>query len=631
MSSIDALNKMLLPKELDELLRNGNKNIIIPETKEELFELALGGKDNDSFDVVYDVNGEKIREASVVKCKNGIAVNFDDLRMRRRDPDAMVIADSRPTDKKTYVERFGRDFKEDRLETFEWLDKQDTIILVPFYAGNISMGIGYEAIAVIPGNTAFFATIIAELQGFLPASNVPNVFKPKAAIYVAPPFRHTRYEGRQVVVHNRSRDMHEVFSFNLYPGPSAKKGVYSILLDIGEQEGWVTLHASTVKIVTPYELTLTIMHEGASGGGKSEMTEQLHRQPDGKLLLAHNTITNEDIFVNINDTSELHPVTDDMALAHPSLQKKGKKLTVCDAEFGWFLRVDNITEYGTDYEIEKCCTQPSEPLVFLNMQAVPNSTCLIWEHIEDAPGKPCPNPRVIMPRAIKNNIVKTAVSVDIRSFGVRTPPTTKENPNYGIIGMFHVLPPALGWLWRLVAPRGYANPSIIDKDKNKMKAEGVGSYWPFSTGKKVDQANLLLKQILDTPSTRYILIPNQYIGAYKVGFSGQWATREYLSRRGGCKFSFDALKESRCPILGYSLESIKIDGQVVPKGLLQVNCQREVGDEGYDAGAKILTDFFKTELKQFLVDGLDPLGKKIIETCLNDGSVQDYYDLIPKL
>lgn len=631
MSSIEALNKMLLPKELDDLLKKGDKKIIIPETKEELFDLALGGKGNDSFDVYYDVNGDKVREATVVRCKNGLAVNFDDITMRRRDPEATVIADSLPTDKKTFKERFGEDFKETREETFEWLDKQDTIILIPFYAGNISMGLGYEAVAVIPGNTAFFATIIAELQGFLPAKDLPNIFKPKAAIYVAPPFRHTKFNGKQVVVHNRLRDMHEVFSYNLYPGPSAKKGVYSILLNIGEQEGWITLHASTVRIVTPYELTLTIMHEGASGGGKSEMTEHFHRQPDGRMLLATNTITGEEILVNITDTSELHPVTDDMALAHTSLQKKSKKLVVCDAEYGWFLRVNHIDSYGIDPEIEKACTQPSEPLVFLNMQAVPNSTCLIWEHIEDKPGVPCPNPRVIMPRAIKNNIVKTSVEVDIRSFGVRTPPTTKENPNYGIIGLFHVLPPALGWLWRLVAPRGYANPSIIDKDKNKMKAEGVGSYWPFATGKKVDQANLLLKQILNTPSTRYILIPNQYIGAYKVGFSGQWATREYLSRRGGCKFRRDALIESRCPILGYSLDSIKIDGQIIPKGLLQVDCQREVGTEGYDAGAKILTDFFKEELKQFLVDGLDPLGKQIIEACLRDASVQEYYDLIPKL
>ncbi len=628
--SNSILNKMVLPQQVEDILKSSGAEVIIPKTKQELFDLALGGKENNRWDITYDINGKTIREAYIVRCKNGIVANYDDLSMRRRDPNSMVIADDLPTDKPTHEERFGVPFDETRKETFEWLKSQEKLIALPFYSGNEDINLGYPSLAIVPGNAAFFATALAELQGFVPADSIPNRFKPKAVIYVAPPFRHTHYDGKQVVVHKRGFDLHEVFSYNLYPGPSAKKGVYSILLDIGEQEKWVTLHASTVKIVTPYELTLTIMHEGASGGGKSEMTEQFHRQPDGRLLLGTNIVTGEKNLVNITDSSELYPVTDDMALAHPSLQKDSKKLVVADAEYGWFLRVDHITEYGTDPEIEKACITPEEPLVFLNMDAVPDSTCLIWEHIEDAPGKPCPNPRVIIPRKLKHNIVKEAVEVDIRSFGVRTPPTTKENPSYGIIGMFHVLPPALAWIWRLVAPRGFANPSIIDNTSG-MKSEGVGSYWPFATGKKVDQANLLLEQIQNTLSTRYILIPNQYIGAYKVGFAGQWATREYLSRRGGVKFRPEALVESRCPILGYALNSIKIDGNVIPKGLLQVNHQSEVGNEAYDIGAKILTDFFKDQLKQFNVEGINPLGKQIIEACLNDASVEDYYNLIPKL
>lgn len=628
--SKSILNKMVLPQQVEDILKKSSVEVIVPKSKQHLFELALGGKDNNTWDVEYDVNGKTIREAYIVRCKNGIVVNYDDISMRRRDPNSMVIADDLPTDKPTHKERFGIPFDETRKATFEWLKSQEQLIALPFYSGNEDMKLGYASLAIIPGNAAFFAATLADLQGFVPADEIPNRFKPKAVIYVAPPFRHTHYEGKQIVVHNRSFELHEVFSYNLYPGPSAKKGVYSILLDIGEQEKWVTLHASTVRIVTPYELTLTIMHEGASGGGKSEMTEQFHRQSDGRLLLGTNIVTGEQTLVNIMDTSDLHPVTDDMALAHPSLQNDSDKLVVADAEYGWFLRVDNITEYGTDREIEKACVHPTEPLVFLNMSAVPDSTCLIWEHIEDSPGKPCPNPRLIIPRKLKNNIVKGAVEVDIRSFGVRTPPTTKENPSYGIIGMFHVLPPALAWIWRLVSPRGFANPSIIDNTAG-MKSEGVGSYWPFATGKKVDQANLLLEQILATPSTRYILIPNQYIGAYKTGFSGQWATREYLSRRGGAKFRPEVLVESRCPILGYALDSIKIDGFVIPKGFLQVNHQPEVGNEGYDVGAKILTDFFKEQLQQFNTSELHPLGKKIIEGCMNDVSVEDYFNFIPKL
>ena len=112
-------------------------------------------------------------------------------------------------------------------------------------------------------------------------------------MFLAPPFRHTHFDGKQIVVHNRTEEIHEVHSFNLYPGPSAKKGIYGVLLNIGEQEGWVTAHASTVKVITPYDNEIVIMHEGASGGGKSEMLEDIHKQMDGRAVLAKNTVTGE--------------------------------------------------------------------------------------------------------------------------------------------------------------------------------------------------------------------------------------------------------------------------------------------------------------------------------------------------
>lgn len=624
-----GLNKMVVPPELKNIVKNGT-HIIIPENRDHLLELSLGGTENKTFDVSFDVKDKGvIREAYVVKCKNGIAVNYDDTYMRRRDPDSMVIADDLPTDKQTHEERFGTKFDSIRTETFEWLKQQESLIVMPFYSGNESMGLGYPSLLVAPANSAFFALALADLQGFIPLNEIPNFFKPKAVVYVAPPFRHTHYDGKQVVIHNRQYDMHEVFSYNLYPGPSAKKGIYGVLLNIGEQEKWVTLHASTVKIVTPYELTMVIMHEGASGGGKSEMIEQLHRQSDGRLLLGHNIVTEEDVLINITDSCDLYPVTDDMALCHPGLQNDSGKLVAADAEDGWFLRVNHINEYGTEPNTEKSTIHPKNPLVFLNIDAVPDSTCLIWDHIMDAPGKPCSNPRVILPRDYVHNHVDGSVEVDLRSFGLRQPPSTKKNPNYGIAGLFHVLPPALAWLWRLAAPRGFANPSITDTVG--MQSEGVGSYWPFATGKMVDQANLLLKQILATPQTRFILTPNQYVGAYKVGFAGQWIAREYLARRGGAKFRPESLVDSRCNILGYALEYIRVDGVIISKTFLQVNMQPEVGDEAYDIGAKMLTDFFKHECAKFLTPDIMPLGRQIIETCLDDGKVVDYYNLIPVL
>ena len=620
----NAIGRMVLPKELQAVLAKG-RGVIIPETREEMLEIAMGGESCDHFEVAYDVPGKgRVVEATVSRCKNGAVVNYQDIYMRRRDPECMLIADQGDTDKMRYSEKFGTDFASLREATFDWLATTD-LILMPFSAGSKEMGC--SALLVAPQNAGFFAGGLADLQGFIPATEIPEGFTPKAIIYLAPTFRHTHFDGKQMVVHNRLDTVYEMFSYNLYPGPSAKKGVYGVLLNIGEKEGWVTAHGSTVMVVTPYDNIITIMHEGASGGGKSEMIEKIHREMDGKILLSQNTLTEENMYLDLIEPCALKPVTDDMALCHPALQNTSGKLVVCDAEDGWFLRTNHITKYGTDPYLEELCVHPQEPLIFLNYDTVPRSTCLIWEHIMDGPGKPCPNPRVIMPRRLVPNIINEPVEVDIRSFGVRTPPCSKEHPSYGIIGLLHILPPAIAWLWRLVAPRGHDNPSITDT--KGMSSEGVGSYWPFATGRMVDQANLLLKQIMSYPNTRYILVPNQHIGIYKVGFMAQWIAREYLARRGSAKFQSHQLESSRSPLLGYSLNSVKVDGMFIPKELLQVHRQIEVGNEGYDAGSLILSNFFKNELEKYLTAELDPLGRRIIETCLHDGSVEEYLQLIP--
>jgi hypothetical protein len=381
-----------------------------------------------------------------------------------------------------------------------------------------------------------------------------------------------------------------------------------------------------VQVITPYENKLTICHEGASGGGKSEMLEHIHRQRDGRLLLGHNLVSGDDRHLVMPRTCDLRPVTDDMALCHPSIQKANGKLTLVDAESAWFVRVNHITRYGTDPHLEEVTIRPPEPLLFLNIDAAPGSTALIWEHIEDAPGEACPNPRVIVPRRIVPDVVDGPVTVDIRSFGVRTPPCTMEKPSYGIIGLFHILPPALAWLWRLVAPRGHANPSVVGSEA--MSSEGVGSYWPFATGRRVDQANLLLEQILSTPRVRYILCPNQHIGAWRVGFMPQWIAREYLARRGGARFTPEQVMPAPCPLLGYSLRKLMVEGQTIGNWFLRVETQPEVGEEAYNRGALILQEFFERQLRKFLEDDLHPLGRKIIDCCLADGSLTDYCSLI---
>ena len=616
------LERFELPAGLRSLLDN-SPSVIIPDTKDMLYELIFGSDSVDQIAVSYDVGGEVKTEAVVARCKNGAVVNYTEDYMRRRDPDCMRIADGEPTDKPRFEEVYGRPFDEVEQATYDWLARQE-LILVPFMAGGAEYG--YPALLVCPRNAAFFAFALAQLQAFVDAKSV-EAFRPRAVIYVAPPFRHTHFTGRQVCVHRRLPDRHEIFAYNLYPGPSAKKGIYSVLLDIGEREGWVTAHASAARIITPYENEIVMMHEGASGGGKSELLQDVHRMADGRVLLGVNTETGERYSLNMSDTCTICPVTDDMAICHPSFQTGSGKLGLYDGEDGWFLRVDGITEYGTDPMYERITIHSKEPLVFFNIQGVPRATALVWEHTPDSNGKPCPNPRVIVPRRMVDDIVEKPVEVDVRSFGVRMPPTTAAHPDYGIMGLMHIIPPSLAWLWRLVAPRGFKNPSITGS--SPLAAEGVGSYWPFATGLKVRQANLLLEQILACPNTRYVLIPNQHIGVYKIGFSAEWIAREYLARRGGVNMKMDRLAPARCALLGYALKEMKVDGQNIRSKFLRPETQDTLGPDGYDQGARILYDFFAQELAAFDTEELHPVGRQILECFKAGGSVEDYCAITP--
>jgi hypothetical protein len=626
---MEALLKKLEKKKIrlpDDVLRVlGNcKSHRTFDTIHQLTKAAVGG-DNNRYEVKYDIPGKgEVTETTVHKVSNGISANYTEPYMRRRDPESMSIADDLPSDKERFANRFGYNFDTVRNETIDWLQSQDLAVFF-FISGSDNIGSG--GIAIAPANAGFFAMGLAMLQGIIPADELPENLFIETVVFVAPIFRHTHFSGKQIVVHNRSDHLHEIFSYNLYPGPSAKKGVYGALLTKGEKEGWVTAHCSTVQVVSPYDNITTFMHEGASGGGKSEMLQNIVREENGEVFIGENIINNEKRFINIPLFCSFNPVTDDMALCHPSIQNNSGKLTVLDAENAWFIRVDGIKEYGDDPFLEKLTIKPKEPLLFLNIKSNPDCTALVWDHTEDSPGKRCPNPRVIVPRHIVPNIVNKPVTVDIRSFGVRTPPCTKENPTYGIIGLFHILPPALAWLWRLVSPRGHANPSIVDG--GKMESEGVGSYWPFATGKMVNHANLLLEQIMNTPRMRYTLVPNQHIGAWRVGFKPQLLMREYLTRRGNAKLRSNQYQAARCPLLGFELNYLTIEGAKIPTRLLQVHKQDEVETSGYDAGAQMLFDFFKSELSKFLTPELCDTGRRIIETCLSGANVEDYLEIIP--
>jgi hypothetical protein len=140
---------------------------------------------------------------------------------------------------------------------------------------------------------------------------------------------------------------------------------------------------------------------------------------------------------------------------------------------------------------------------------------------------------------------------------------------------------------------------------------------------------MLLKQIIDTPRTTFTLVPNQNIGVWAVGFKPQLLMREYLTRRGAAQLKGDQYQPARCPLLGYELNYLTLEGSKIPSRFLKVYGQPEVGFEGYDAGAEMLQAFFKTELQKFLKGELLHTGKRIIDACLSNASIEEYNEIIP--
>ena len=126
-----------LPVAVREVLRAAPL-VQTPETRAQLMDWALGRSSGDTdwtlgnrddhgqYEAVFQAPGPvgglgRIVEAVITKARNGLAINFPDPAMRRRDPDAMVIGDKLPTDKPTYEERFGEGFERTRDATLDWL------------------------------------------------------------------------------------------------------------------------------------------------------------------------------------------------------------------------------------------------------------------------------------------------------------------------------------------------------------------------------------------------------------------------------------------------------------------------------------------------------------------------------
>jgi hypothetical protein len=425
-----------------------------------------------------------------------------------------------------------------REETFAWLKTQDLAVF-PFHAGMAARApTPWSSPRPTPDSSPRARDAARDPQ----SRGIPENFAPRAVIYVAPPFRHTHFEGRQVVVHNRLESAHELFSYNLYPGPSAKKGIYGVLLNIGEAEQWVTMHCSTVQVITPYDNKIVISHEGASGGGKSECSNT----PTASRRLAADRpqlVTGDKRHLTLPRpaTCARSPTTWPV----PShARKRPRQTQPVDAEDAWFVRINHIESYGIDPHLEKLTIHPPEPLLFLNVQGQPGATSLIWEHTEDEPGQPCPNPRVIIPATScrtwskgggrghpQHGRAHSALHRGSRPTASSACSTCcrRRSPGCG------------GWSPRAAMPTRASSPPKACPPKASAP-----------TGPSPPAAASITPTCCSTrsskPRVRYILTPNQHIGAWEVGFMPQWITREYLARRGGARFTEKQMKPSRCPL-----------------------------------------------------------------------------------
>ena len=67
-----------LPKDVAAIL-SAAPSVQIPLSREELFDLATGGPGQDTFEVAYEVPGKGwVVEATAVRCRNGVAVNYEE-------------------------------------------------------------------------------------------------------------------------------------------------------------------------------------------------------------------------------------------------------------------------------------------------------------------------------------------------------------------------------------------------------------------------------------------------------------------------------------------------------------------------------------------------------------------------
>jgi hypothetical protein len=109
----------------------------------------------------------------------------------------------------------------------------------------------------------------------------------------------------------------------------------------------------------------------------------------------------------------------------------------------------------------------------------------------------------------------------------------------------------------------------------------------------VDQANLLLRQIVETPETRYVLIAEPAYWGVEGGIHGGVDCARVPGAAGQREVWREQVREAICPLLGYIPHQLRIEGSMIPRVFLAVEEQIQGGMDVYEEGARQWREFLR--------------------------------------
>lgn len=589
----------ILPKELTDFIHN------FLDINFEYDTLSLLKEVQENDNRRYEIDEDNETEITFDLVSNGLAFHYPSEVLRQRCSHRVLKKE----------ELFNGD---DLMASFVQNRINDE--LVGAYVRLGQMAAPYFALVLLPKKYRPLLYVIQSIGLGLVSEKELDELQPTRFVGVSligPDARNLLFDGVPSIIESSIGASKIQYIASSYVG-SIKKALHSLLIRSVVAHGGFASQASVVSVKNPYDSKMVFMFEGPSGSGKSEMYRQMKRSEDGTISIGFNRVTRDKLSIPMTLMSKIRPIADDLIIQNTESSKK--RLKVKDAEGGWYISVKDIQKYGDNPPMESISFNPSNSLIYGNITSYPQADVLIWNHQKSS--KYSANPRVVVPKGIIAKSLNKEVSVDVRLLGV---PTTTCNDNYkgsGVLGFAHLLPPALAWLWRLVCPMSCAN--------GKLVSGGLLGMTNFVTDNHFTIANRLLKEIKKRDKISYLLTPSGYIGAWNIGYMPQLLMREYISRRGNCNFSEDQFQPAMNSLFGFEMYQMTLEGIRIPSKLLLPYKQDNMSIETYEDGINDYYIIFKEILSSYLSDALDPLGIKIIETFLSEGTIEDFIDLIPK-